>query len=169
MRSLSASDLLDVWERGLGQHPVDRALTLLAACDGEGRQDLAALSIGQRDARLCEIYEHLFGPTINAFAECPKCTERLEYSLLTRDLTLAPKMREAEASLTLCAGDVTLQLRLPNSMDLGAVSRCADVNTARGMLIERCVVEASEGGLALPVPALVDATAEQVAARLADA
>jgi hypothetical protein len=169
MRSLSASDLLEVWERGLGQHPVDRALTLLAACSMKERQDLAALSIGQRDAQLLEIYEHLFGPTINALAECPKCAERLEYSLSTQDLTVRPNMQEDEASLTLLAGDVTLRLRLPNSLDLTAVSQCADIRTARRMLMERCVLEASQAGRTLAVPTLPDSAVEQVAARLADA
>ena len=97
MRSLSASQLMDVWERAANQHPVDRALTLLAACCEESRTELAALSIGQRDARLLEACDRLFGPSLEAFAQCPQCGERLEYSLSTRDLT-AP-LPEAEPPL----------------------------------------------------------------------
>jgi len=52
MHTLSASELLNVWEQGLTQPPVQRALTLLAvACPDTPPVALAELSIGQRDAR----------------------------------------------------------------------------------------------------------------------
>ena len=48
----SNSDLIALWERGTGEHPVDRALMLLVACSpAETQDDLARLSIGARDAR----------------------------------------------------------------------------------------------------------------------
>ena len=53
MRSLSASDLLTVWERGIDAGPTRRALELLsAACVGVDWETLATLSIGQRDELL---------------------------------------------------------------------------------------------------------------------
>jgi hypothetical protein len=168
MRCLSASELVDVWEWCLGQHPVDRALSLLSACSGEGRQDLAALPIGQRDARLLAVFEHLFGSALDAFVECPRCDERLEYSVSTQDLILRSEIPADEESLTLKSGDLTMRLRLPNSVDLSVASRCADITGARRILMERCVQQAAEGGRELPVPALPDAVIEQVAARLAE-
>jgi len=166
MRSLSASELVNVWERCLGQHPVDRALTLLATCSGEGRQDLAALAIGERDARLLAVFEHLFGPALNAFVECPQCAERLEYSVSTEDLILRSEAQADEEGLTLKSGELTMRLRLPNSVDLSVASRCADIATARRMLVERCVLHASEGEREWPGRALPDSAVEQVAARL---
>ncbi len=169
MRSLSASELVAVWERGSGQHPVDRALTLLTACSNQTGDDLAALSIGQRDLRLLDVYEHLFGPMIDAFALCPECSERLEYSLSVQDLIVHPKLQEEETDLTLVAGGVFLQLRLPNSLDLGAVSRCADLTAGLRKLMERCVLGASYGGSVVPVETLPDSTVEKIAACLAEA
>ena len=53
MQPLTAEKLLAVWERGRPQHPLDRALTLLAAATpNTTRDELADLSIGERDARL---------------------------------------------------------------------------------------------------------------------
>jgi hypothetical protein len=168
MRSLSASELVAVWERGLAEHPLARALTLLEACSGEERHALAALPIGRRDARLLAIYEHLFGPSIDAFAECPACAERLEYSLSAPDLLVQSTTQPDETALTLQSGELTLRLRLLNSLDLTAASRCADASTARSALMKQCVVEASQGGRAVPVPTLPDSAVEAVAARLAD-
>jgi hypothetical protein len=169
MRSLSASELLAVWERGVGQHPVEQALTMLSIWTGEPREDLAALSIGQRDAKLFEIYEHLFGPELEAFAECPACGERLEYSLSTRDLKQpvgAPEEREA---LKLISGDLSLRLRLPNSMDLTAARECASVAEARRMLAEQCVVEAVQGDCAIPAQSIPDAAVDAISSHLAQA
>ncbi len=167
MRSLSASELIEVWERGSGEHPVDRALTLLSACSQETRQELAALSIGRRDARLLEIYERLFGPAIEAFAQCPKCGERLEYRMSTRELALPPA--EKEIPLILETAEASLRLRLPNSLDLRAVSECADAEVARKMLLERCVVEASQGGTGVQLQTLPESTVEKIASCLAEA
>ena len=53
-RSLSPQKILDVWETGRQQHELDRALTLLAAAHPElSRDELADLTIGERDARSC--------------------------------------------------------------------------------------------------------------------
>ena len=89
MYSLSALDLVTVWEAGQGQHPLDRALTILAAAyPNATRDDLAALSIGERDARLLRLRGELFGMALNGFAECLQCGERLEFALNVNDLLI---------------------------------------------------------------------------------
>ncbi len=63
MRALSRAEILAVWETGAGQHPLSRAMTMLAAaCQGHRWADLACLSIGQRDRLLWELHEKTFGP-----------------------------------------------------------------------------------------------------------
>ena len=62
MRALSAAELLSVWERGTGQPPHERALSLLAAaCPESSRDELAILSIGERDKRLLTLRAWTFG------------------------------------------------------------------------------------------------------------
>lgn len=169
MRSLSARELVELWELGQGQDPVERALSLLAACSSDDREALARLSIGRRDARLLEVHERLFGSTIDAFAECPRCAERLEYSLSTREL-LAPADTPEGPELTLQAGDMAMRLRLPDSLDLGVARACVDPDAARRLLLERCVLEAvGPGGAAVPLQSLSDSTVAMVADRLAEA
>lgn len=156
-----------MWERAAGENPVDRALTLLSACCGETRHALANLSIGQRDTRLLEIYERLFGPTIEAYAECPQCGQRLEYSISTRDLTSPPATTDS-APLTLQTEETCFHLRLPNSVDLLAVGACADPEVARKMLLERCVVQVESGG-ETQLQALSEAATDKIASCLAQA
>jgi hypothetical protein len=168
MRSLSASELLTIWERGVGQHPVEQALSVLSVWTGEPRESLAALSIGQRDARLFEIYEDLFGPLMEAFAECPACGERLEYSLTTHDLKQAASVPGREA-LKLDSGELSLLLRLPNSADLAAARECKGPEQARRMLAERCVVEAAQDGRPIPAQSLADSVVDEISSCLAAA
>src|SRR6187401_493596 len=90
MAELSASELLDVWERGSAWPLPRRMLALLAAAFPElSGQELAELSIGQRDARLLHLRERLFGPELTAVAACPACTEQVESTFRVDDVRLA--------------------------------------------------------------------------------
>jgi len=148
---------------------VERALTFLAAASAESREELANLSIGRRDAELLELYELLFGPALDAFAECPECGERLEYSFTRHDLAVQAEPRPSPDGLEATQGEILLRLRLPNSQDLSAVGSTAHFSLARRTLAERCVVEASRGTLAVSVETLSDEVLELVASRLAEA
>jgi hypothetical protein len=166
----SNSELIALWERGTGQHPVDRALTLLAACSpSEPYDDLARLSIGARDARLLEIYERLFGPSLDAFAHCPACNEPLEYTLSTHELTASASSPTAPPPLTLDDGHLSLRLRLPDSLDLRAVSTCTEPELAAKMLTERCIVEANRGGQPVPPADLPPDITQSISSALAAA
>lgn len=87
MRSLSPSELLSVWERGADSAPAAQAALLLAAaCPKTPPEELARLSVGQRDALLLELRERLLGNRLDCRAECPACQEPLEWSGETADL-----------------------------------------------------------------------------------
>src|SRR3990172_7933083 len=83
MPSLSGQDVLEIWESGVGQDPVDRALLILAqATTGVAtRESLDALPVGRRDAGLLAIREETFGATLDGVASCARCCERVEFSL----------------------------------------------------------------------------------------
>jgi hypothetical protein len=166
----SNSDLIALWERGTGEHPVNRALMLLAACSpSESQDELARLSIGTRDARLIEIYERLFGPSLDAFAHCPACNEPLEYMLSTQELTASAASAAPLSPLTLDAGRISLRLRLPDSLDLRAVSACTEPELAAKMLTERCIVEATRGGQPVPPADLPPGINQTISSALAAA
>ena len=159
---------MKVWESGVDRHPVSRGLMLLAYCSGEAWESLAALPIGRRDARLLEVYERLFGPTMEAFAECPQCSEPLEYSLSAADLR-GDRGGPIEGDLILDCDRYRLRLRLPNSVDLEAASRLDDLSAARRYLLECCIVEASHEGLSVPVHSVPDSLAGEIETHISQA
>lgn len=156
MRRLTAREVLDVWEAGRDQHPLDRALTLLAAAwPGTPRATLAALSVAERDARLLELRAALLGPRLPAFTPCPACGERLEMTFGADELGAGdalPGPGPWEATV----GGMELRFRLPDSRDLAAVAACGSVEEGRRLLAGRCVLEARRDGLPVPASALSD-------------
>ncbi len=149
MRALSDRDVIEIWERGRGRHPIDRALAVLAsALPHLPLEHLAALSIGERDARLLDAYAQLFGRRFDAAASCVRCHESLEFSFQVDDVRAAPGA-PAQASCRLRLGAVELEYRLPNSLDLAAIvsrtPRPANLAAARASLVERCVLSVTDG------------------------
>jgi hypothetical protein len=145
MRPLSASELLDVWERGLTQPPVQKALTLLAAACPEASPDsLAKLSIGQRDSRLLSLREWTFGSQLTGLATCPNCQEQLELSFTVADIRAEPEAAAAETE-SLSVGNFTVSFRLPDSTDLVTLADDQDPAATRQQLLERCLLTVRRG------------------------
>jgi len=141
---------LEIWEKGQDQHDLDRALTILEAFYPDRTKDeLAALSIAQRDRNLIVLREGMFGHTLTGFSICPQCQERLEITLSTRDILFTQASFEEQYELL--TGDFILKFRLPNSYDLAAITRCKDISSARTMLGKRCVEQALMKGNEIPI------------------
>jgi hypothetical protein len=175
MQAVSASEWLRVWEEGLNQSPPERALTMLAAaCPEATWEDLARLSIGQRDARLLALRELAFGSTMAGLAACPACGEQLEFDLNAADILTGPS-REQEPGCGEVAG-YRVQFRLPDSLDLLAAATQgtstpsgARDSAARGLLLERCLLSVSENGEEVAVDQLPAEVAEAVGNWIAQA
>ncbi|GGA88721.1 T4 family baseplate hub assembly chaperone [Puia dinghuensis] len=120
MRTLSAWELLQVWEDGVPFSPMGRSLHLLgAACSVADMDSIAELSIGERDARLLLLREWLFGTKLFNRINCPRCGEPAEWAIQTSDIRLQEPRADAMASVfELSRGELRLQFRLPNSHDL---------------------------------------------------
>jgi uncharacterized protein (UPF0212 family) len=146
MRSVSASELLGVWEQGLAQRPVQRALTLLTtACPETSPEELAKLSIGQRDARLLTLREWTFGPQLIGLAICPTCGQRLELTFNVADIQVASEV-EPKETLALCVADYEVHFRPPNSLDLAAIADQKDVAAGQQRLLENCLMAVHQNG-----------------------
>lgn len=167
MRALSALELLDVWERGLTQSPIQRSLTLLAvACPERPPEKLATLSIGQRDGLLLTLREWTFGTQLVSVATCPKCSDRLELSFTVSDIRVTPAIDPASV-LLVEVEDYQVQFRLPHSLDLEHMANQPDLSGVRQQLLERCILSAHQGDRTLsfeelPAPVL-NAVVEQMA------
>ena len=144
---ISAAKLLQVWERGQLQAPVEKALTLLAAAHPDAtRETLAALSIGERDSGLLSLREQLFGTELTSLTDCPACGEQLELNFNVADIRVGPTA--PRVPLNLSHSGYELELRLPNSVDLLQLTSYSTVAEMRARLFEQCVVRAVHAGAA---------------------
>jgi hypothetical protein len=89
MHPLSASDIVRIWERGQGKPYLERAMLLLSAIFPETERDeLAELSVGQRDAFLLALREKTLASQMQAYARCPQCSEHLEITINIQTFSL---------------------------------------------------------------------------------
>jgi hypothetical protein len=158
MYALSSQELLHIWEIGLGQHPLDRALTILAsAFPGVPYEHLTSLSVGQRDECLFAVRESIFGSSLVSFVVCPFCQGQLELLLDIADLHIAPDATpegEIQPVQQMNSDGYELQFRLPDSLDLAAIAGCKDVGAARNLLAKRCILRAMQDGVEVTVEAI---------------
>ena len=169
MRALTAPDILRVWEQGQPQHPVDRALTLLAAgCPERTREELASLSVGQRDADLLDLREGTFGPVLNCYEECPQCGERLEFAFTTNHIRVPPSPEGEKKESVFAFEDWEVRFVLPASLDLAAVAGSASSEGARALLMKRCILASTRGGATVPFEALPEEILLRLATHVAE-
>lgn len=169
VRPLSTYELLEVWEVGEGQHPLDRALTLLsAACPELTWDELAELSVGQRDTLLFTLRELTSGPRLSGFAECPRCVERLEFDAAVADLRVAAEPAAGKEAHELDVDGLKLKFRLPDSRDLAAVLDCEDPAAAGDLLARRCVLQGSRNGATEHIGDLPAEVIAKLAGRMAE-
>src|SRR5579883_281312 len=134
MLALTGELLLSAWEKGLAEHDIDRALSMLAlALPETSRDSLAELPIAERDILLLQLRAITFGPWLQGFASCSSCGTSLEFSLsietlLERNAHISDEMAQ------------DLHLRPVNSKDLLAILSASDVADAEKRLLSRCLV-----------------------------
>lgn len=169
MRPLSAAELLTAWENGLADTAWGRALTLLVAAYPDlSRDELAALSVGERDRRLFTLREWTFGPQLASVAHCPACGDRVEWTIDVADLRLAaPAVGTGDLSIE--ADDFYVRFRLLNTSDLAAAAECRDLAEARRTLLEQSVQTARTGDREVAVGELPAELVEAIARRMAEA
>lgn len=144
MRSLSAGDLLDIWEQGLMQGPVERALSLLAACCPDTTEEtFARRPVGERDRQLLMLRDHVFGPSMEVVARCPACGELLETIIDSSQIRI-PAVSTSGAIPPLERDGFMVRFRPADSTDLAAIDGLDDA-AAKVILLTRCCMEVMKG------------------------
>lgn len=169
MTALRAEDLLLVRDLGERQSSEERAVTMLALAFPEKPADaLRRLSLGQRNGHLLSVRQRLFGSRLDAFAQCPHCGESVELTLNADALRTADHVEASYAEFELESEGFALRFRRLDSGDLEAAAGCADIGTARALLVERCVLEARYDKRIVAAAELPEAVIETLAERLAE-
>ncbi len=158
----SASELLQLWEQGRDQPSARQGLILLkAACPDKPWKDLAEFSVGMRDANILALREEIIGPNLVSLSTCPRCGDQLELTFEASKILSGPIL-DHPSLLSLNSLDYDVTFRLPNSLDLIAVEEETNVEKAREILIERCLIKARKANEDLEIPDLPDAVIEGV-------
>jgi hypothetical protein len=144
-----AESLLQVWQAGSDASPGERGLLLLrVAAPALSEADCAALSAGQRDARLLELFRQLFGDIAGALVSCPNCCEQLEFDVALAEVNVAPPPdRQDRYTLVHCGHEIVY--RLPSAGDLATLGMesCNDtLGVAVRSLAQRCVLAVHDAG-----------------------
>src|SRR5262249_8907663 len=107
--------------------------------------DWAAAPVGERDRRLLEFHEALFGAPLHTIARCPRCDGTLEADFAAGDIRVPPAPERPD-TYRLQARQFDVEYRLPSSEDLLAVGTLGDAGRAQALLLGRCVVACRRGG-----------------------
>ena len=164
MRALSASELLDLWERGASRSPIGRALEMLAAAAPE-IEEPRLVSIGRRDALLLALRERTFGAVIHAVTSCGVCGEEIELSFAAADMNGA---HESLSEIDVELGTYRLRLRVPNSEDV-AIALASGPEDAEASLFDRCVEGVWSGETEIHARELPDEIKAAAIERIAEA
>jgi hypothetical protein len=140
MRTISAADLLALWERGASRHPLDRSALLYACSRPDQPTDaIADLRLGEINARLLELRAAWFGDRIDAHVDCEHCGERLGLTIAVHEL-LRPVADSQPGEVTVAG----LRCRPPSLRDLAAIARERDGELAAHRLLERCLIDGDD-------------------------
>jgi hypothetical protein len=133
MRAFSTSEVLDLWDRGVRLHSLDRSLLALSTVCPSQSEDCADWSLGRRNRALFELHASGFGPHLRGWSACPHCGEKVEFDIdgaLLTTTTPADSFRDG----VMIRGE---RYRLPTSRDLAGVLS-GDLETVAVRLLERC-------------------------------
>lgn len=134
MRALDDTELLALWDRGTPRHALDRAALLAAAARPDWPPgSIADRPLGQVGASVLRLRATLFGPHIDAHADCRQCGERLAFRLDVGTL-LQGAPDETAPQVADVAG---CTVRAPGLRDLAAVAHLPPEEAA-DQLLARC-------------------------------
>jgi len=164
MQTLNPQQLIKVWALGTTQSPIDRALTLLSlALPNSTYDELARLSIGERNSHLSAIREHYFGSTMVCLADCTICKEPLEFTLDTALFNKRSNEVDIESLKPVVLEDYYFRFRILNSVDLKQAALRAEVQPAQRILLQRCIVAISYQDTACSIEEVPETVLQQFA------
>jgi hypothetical protein len=153
MHPLSNQELLDLWDKGLDQGYIERAISILVMATPESEPgSLAMLSMGQRDELLIRLREMTFGPMFFGLTTCPGCNDHLEMSFLGSEIAPPENVSEKYPieNLKLDVSGYEMIFRVPNSLDIISIYDVKDLSEARRLLLDLCIKSVKYGSVEIP-------------------
>jgi hypothetical protein len=140
MHALVGDQLLAAWDRGSHENDLARPLTLLHISSPERcRENIAALSLAERDLDLWRLRRMTFGEWLRATLPCAACSAQIEFTLALSSVIEPLERLQLTTALTKQIDDWSVAARPATTRDLEAVLSITDEDLARQALLERCV------------------------------
>ena len=132
--------IVEIWEKIFNQHSLESALIILNAVYPKmDKKDFAQISFGNRNYLLIQIYNTLFGKSLECVTICPECSYQLEFSLSTDEIIFQP--HEQTKVYEFNRDNFKIIYKLPDSYDLASASKHNEIQSARNELLNRCIIE----------------------------
>jgi hypothetical protein len=144
MRPLKGELLLEAWECGTNESDLARPLAMLSTSSDGCRpsDELAELSIAERDIELLRLRRTTFGDALKGYVPCGACATRVEFETSVQSMLDQLEMLRPRTGATWHAGRFTFTMRPVTSCDLEAIISATD---PRLELLKRCIsVEAEQ-------------------------
>ena len=163
MRPLSAAELLQVYDEATGMSVIEKTWLLLGrACEIEDWKRLGNLSIGNRDAKLLQLREWMFGNKLKNMIRCPACSEMVEWECSTEDFHLQPvKQDEFVETFSLLQDGFNIHFRLPDSYDVLKFSAEENQLSHINQLLTECIIDITDANNEKYAPDVLPAIAWQ--------
>jgi hypothetical protein len=133
MPALSSRGVLELWEKGMSLHPLDRGLLALSVADPVVAAAVADWPLGGRNRALLDLHASWFGPRLQGWTSCPSCGEKVEFELDARELAMAAPGGPPHDAVIVGA----YAFRLPTSRDLAHIVALDGASSATSLL-DRC-------------------------------
>lgn len=128
--------------------------------------EVAKLSIGERDTRLIQLREWMFGSSLKNMVDCPVCSQRVEWETSIEDLKLPPAHNHETAKVfVLEVDEFNIRFRLPNSIDIASVIANSD-KPDPAKLLTSCILKAQHNQEDYDINDLPDSVLEALGERI---
>ena len=146
MRLPTSQELLLIWESHWDRPLLERILELLVyAYSLSGKEDAARLSIGERNSRLLQLREWMFGTSLPNTATCEHCGTKVEWENQSTDFRLQAPTPSPETGIHQLEMDgYHIQFRLPNSVDV--IRHSESGSAAAEGILKDCLLESTQNG-----------------------
>lgn len=141
MEALTDRDLLAAWDTGINLSLIERSLLLLSKVfPDRSLNEIGCLTIGERDACLLNIREQLFGSELNNVANCPNCSQKIEWKTSIDTLRLkGSNVIWNKEPIKMAYHGLQISFRIPNSKDILEIMEMENPEFRQSELLNKCL------------------------------
>ncbi len=169
MNVLTERDILHIWEAGQNRPLWFRAMLILSyALPDMNKEQLADLTIGQRNFCLLKIRRNMVGADIDSCVHCPECNAPLEFKMDVDSICGILPRETAVRRFSISIEGMDLWFKPLTSRDLAAFSQGSEPEEARLILLKRCVSKVEKNGAAVDIDGLPQSVVEELGEKIAE-